>query len=394
MSTQAMTGGADAKSLSPSVDRLGFMLLAAGVLLVVAAYVFEPVRAAFDSVILYLFMVSIAVGALFLIALEYITGAVWSVPMRRVNEFLAGLAPFLLLLVAPLFLHLHDLFHWTHPELVQADTLLQGKSPYLNIGFFSIRTLVFLAVWIAFSYLFVRNSTTQDVTNDPKLTRKNVILSAVFLPLFALTITFTAIDWGMSLDPHWFSTIFGVYYFSGTVVAAVSAATLIVVLLHEGGQLPGLRRDHLYSLGALMFAFLNFWAYIAFSQFLLIWYANIPEETVWFMARWQNGWQVVSVLLIVMHFAVPYFVLLPQEAKMDTRRLKLMAVWLLVARAVDLYWLVMPTHSPAAGVSWTEIGFPLVGVGMVILLISWKSKRYNFVPIGDPKLQRGLDFHL
>lgn len=394
MSTQAMTGGADAKSLSPSVDRLGFMLLAAGVLLVVAAYVFEPVRAAFDSVILYLFMVSIAVGALFLIALEYITGAVWSVPMRRVNEFLAGLAPFLLLLVAPLFLHLHELFHWTHPELVQADTLLQGKSPYLNIGFFSVRTLVFLAVWIAFSYLFVHNSTSQDVTNDPKLTRKNVILSAVFLPLFALTITFTAIDWGMSLDPHWFSTIFGVYYFSGTVLAAVSAATLIVVLLHEGGQLPGLRRDHLYSLGALMFAFLNFWAYIAFSQFLLIWYANIPEETVWFMARWQNGWQVVSVVLIVMHFAVPYFVLLPQEAKMDTRRLKWMAVWLLVARAVDLYWLVMPAHSPTAGVSWTEIGFPFVGVGMIILLISWKSKRYNFVPIGDPKLQRGLDFHL
>jgi hypothetical protein len=167
-----------------------------------------------------------------------------------------------------------------------------------------------------------------------------------------------------------------------------------VVVFHEGGYLPGLRRDHFYSLGALLFGFLNFWAYIAFSQFLLIWYANLPEETFWFMARWQHGWQYVSVLLILMKFGVPYFVLLPQEAKMDTRRLKVMAAWLLVAHLLDLYWLVMPTHSPRASLSWTELGFPCVAVGMVILLLSWKSKRYNLVPIGDPKLERAMDFHL
>ncbi|HSQ76563.1 MAG TPA: quinol:cytochrome C oxidoreductase, partial [Bacteroidota bacterium] len=209
-----------------------------------------------------------------------------------------------------------------------------------------------------------------------------------------ITITFTAIDWGMSLEPHWFSTIYGVYYVSGTVIAALAAITLVVVLFHERGYLPGLRRDHFYSLGALLFGFVNFWAYIAFAQFLLIWYANLPEETFWFITRWENGWQVVSVLLIVMKFAVPYFVLLPQEAKMDTRRLKIMAVWLLAAHFVDLYWLVMPTHSHGVTLSWTELGFPLVAVGMTILLLSWKTKRYNIVPIGDPKLQRALDFHL
>ena len=394
MSTTNHIPAAPSKSLPASVDRIGFGLLAFGVLLVSASFALQPVRASFDTVILYLFMVAIGVGAIFLVALEHISGAVWSVPMRRIPEFLSGIAPFLMLLILPLFMHLDDLFHWMHVDAVKADPVLAGKSPYLNVQFFTIRQIAFLAVWIIFGLLFVRNSTKQDVTRDGAITRSNIRLAAAFIPLFAITLTFTAFDWGMSLEAHWFSTIYGVYFFSGSVLAALATTTLIVVLLHEKGHLPGLRRDHFYSLGALMFGFVNFWAYIAFSQFMLVWYANLPEETYWFMARWQNGWQFVSVLLIAMQFVVPYIVLLPQEAKMDLRKLKIMAIWLLAARLVDLFWLVMPTHTPTLTVSWTEIGFPFVGIGMIMLLISWKSKRYNLVPIGDPKLQRGLDFHL
>jgi hypothetical protein len=394
MSNESHIPTSKSKSLPASIDTLGFTFLGAGVLLVIAAFILQPVRASFDAVILYLFMVGIAVGAIFLLALEYITGSVWSVPMRRVTEFLAGLSPFLVLLVLPLFLHMHDLFHWSHPEVVKADAILTGKSAYLNTTFFTLRTAAFLAIWITFAMLFIRNSTRQDVTRDATLTRTNVRLSALFIPLFAITLTFTAIDWAMSLEAHWFSTIYGVYFFSGTILAALAATTLIVVLMHENGYLPGLRKDHFYSLGALIFGFVNFWAYIAFSQFLLVWYANLPEETYWFMARWANGWQIVSVLLIVMQFVVPYIILLPQEAKMDLRKLKIMAIWILAARLLDLFWLVMPTHSPSLSLSWVEIGFPLVGIGMIMLLVSWKSKRYNLVPIGDPKLQRGLDFHL
>jgi hypothetical protein len=339
-------------------------------------------------------MVSITVGSLFLVALEYISGATWSVPMRRANEFLAGLAPFLFLLVIPILLHIHDIFHWSHPEAAATDALLQSKAPYLNTTFFVLRTVAILALWALFAALFARNSTTQDVTRDPGLTRRNIRLAALFLPVFAVTITITAIDWGMSLEPHWFSTIYGVYYFSGTVIAALAAGTLVVIALREGGSLPALRSDHYYSLGALLFGFVNFWAYIAFSQFLLIWYANLPEETGWFMARWTNGWQYVSVLLIVVHFLVPYFALLSQESKMNPARLKLMAIWLLFAHALDLYWLVMPTHSPVASLRWTELGFPLIAVGMTVLLLSWKTKRYNLVPVCDPKLPRAMEFHL
>ncbi len=394
MTSDFHTVAVENKSLPPGADRWGMILLVTGVVLVIAAYILDPVRASFNAVILYLAMVSIAVGSIFLLALEYITGAVWSVPIRRVSEFLAGLSPFLVLLAIPLFLHLHDLFHWTHAEAVANDALLAGKAPYLNVSFFVIRTVVFLGLWILFYVLFTRNSTKQDITRDQSLTRKNVRLAAVFIPVFAITITFTAIDWAMSLEPHWFSTIYGVYYFSGTVLMAVSVATYVVVRFKEGGLLPGLHRDHYYSLGALMFGFVNFWAYIAFSQFLLIWYANLPEETYWFMARWKNGWEIVSVLLIIVHFLVPYFVLLPQEAKMDGRRLKFMALWLVGAHFLDLFWLIMPTYSAQARFGWMEFGFPLVGIGMVVLLLSWKTKRYNVVPVGDPRLQRGMEFRL
>jgi len=299
--------------------------------------------------------------------------------------------PFLAL---PLLFQLHDLFHWSHAEAVAGDTLLQSKQPYLNVSFFVARFFIIAVVWNAFYVLFVRNSVKQDATKDPRLTTINIRVAAVFLPVFAVTLTVLAVDWAMSLEPHWFSTILGVYYFSGTVLAAVAAATYVIIRFQEGGLLPALRRDHLYSLGALMFAFINFWAYIAFSQFLLIWYANLPEETFWFMRRWKEGWEYVSVLLIVVHFLVPYFALLAQDSKMNPRRLKVMAIWILCAHLLDLFWLVMPTHSESLSIGWVELGYPVLAVGLVIVLLSFKVRRHALVPVGDPKLERGLSFRL
>jgi hypothetical protein len=394
MTTHRTEAGELKTRLPGSVVHLGWVLLGAGIVVSAAGYMVDGPRSAFNNVILFMFLASLAGGSIFLVALEYIVGAVWSVPMRRVNEFFAGVTPLLPLVALPLFFSMHDLFHWMHTEAVSMDHLLTTKSPYLNMNFFVVRFLVVAAVWNLFYFLFVRNSTRQDVTRDPHLTTINIRLAAIFLPLFAVTLTVVAVDWAMSLEPHWFSTIFGVYYFSGTALAAVAAATYVIIRFQEKGLLPSLRRDHLYSLGALLFAFINFWAYIAFSQFLLIWYANLPEETYWFMARWKGGWQYVSVLLIVVHFLVPYFALLMQESKMDPRRLKLMAIWILAAHLLDLYWLVMPTHSPAVSFSWIDLGYPVVAVGLVIVLLAYKVRRNNLVPIGDPKLQRGLGFRL
>ncbi len=382
------------KELPGAVRRLAWMFLGLGALVMMLAYGMDAQRSAHNNIILFLFLASIGGGSIFLVAIEYIGGAVWSVPIRRVTEFLGGITPVVPVVAVPLLLNLHDVFHWTHPEAVQADPVLAGKSPYLNVSFFVFRFLAIFALWNLFYLFFFRNSTRQDLSRNQRLTTRNIRLAAIFLPVFAVTLTLTAVDWAMSLEPHWYSTIFGVYYFSGTVLAAVAATTYVVVKFQEKGFLPNLARDHLYSLGALLFAFVNFWAYIAFSQFLLIWYANLPEETYWFMARWQGGWEYFSVLLIVVHFAVPYFALLAQDAKMNPRRLKLMALWILAAHLLDLYWLVMPNYSETFVFGWMEIGYPFLAAGMIMILLSYMLRRYNVVPVGDPKLQRGLEFRL
>jgi hypothetical protein len=386
------------KEIPGVLSRIGYTLLAIGIILGALSFFVDSSRAAFNYLVMYTFLISIGLGSLFLIALEYIVGADWSVPIRRVVEFFAATIPFLLILVIPLLFNLHDLFHWTHSEAVAEDEILKGKAPYLNVPFFLIRVFVMIALWWLFYHLLTKNSRRQDESKDQKLTRNNIRLSAVFIPVFAITITVASVDWLMSIEPHWFSTIFGVYYFSGTVIAALAAVTLATVLLKEKGYLHSkITNDHLFSLGALLFAFVNFWAYIAFSQYLLIWYADLPEETFWFLQKWEGSWAVFSIGLIVIHFVVPYIALLTQPSKMNPKRLKFIAVWLLFAHIFDLFWLVMP-HFPEMSsgyvFSWIDLVFPIAAVGFLILVFNMKAKKENLVPIGDPKLKRGLDFHL
>jgi hypothetical protein len=381
------------KPLPDKVMYLGLTLSFFGVVLYALGYWVDVREAAFNNIVNFLFLTSLGVGSLFLITLEYIAGAVWSVPMRRIIEFLAVLTVLAVVIALPLFFHLKEIFSWVHSETIKG-VVPESMSSYLNVRFLIIRFAIIFGLWILFYYLLTKNSLKQDIVGDQKYTRWNVRLSGLFMPVFALGISLIAIDWAMSLEPRWSSTIFGIYYFAGTVIAALAAATYIIVQLYEHGYLPHLKRDHFYSLGALMFAFVNFWAYIAFSQFMLVWYSNLPEETFWFMMRWKNGWQIVSVLLILVQFWIPYFALLAQDAKMNLKRLKFMSLWLLVAHFVDMYWLVMPTYDQKVTLSWMVFGFPVLTIGLVIIVLARKMKMQNLVPIGDPKLKRGLEFHL
>ena len=386
------------KDLPSSISKIGMTLLAVGVILGVAAFFVDHSRAVYNYLIAFTFMISVGVGALFLIALEYIVGADWSVPIRRVVEFFAAIIPLLALLVIPLLLNVGELFHWSHPEAVAEDKILNAKAPYLNVTFFIVRVFVLIGLWSLFYFFFVRNSKKQDTSKDQKLTTINIRLSAIFIPIFAITITISAIDWLMSVEPHWFSTIIGVYFFAGTVIAALAAVTLATVLLKENGYLhPAMTNDHLYSLGALLFAFVNFWGYIAFSQYMLIWYADLPEETFWFIQKWEGSWAIFSIGLIIIKFLVPYIVLVSQPSKMDPKKLKFISVWLLFAHLYDLFWFVMPEMEELSGgysFSWIDLVFPIAAVGLIILVFNMKAKKENLIPIGDPKLQRGLDFHL
>jgi len=386
------------KDLPSILSKIGYILLGIGLILGAIAFFVDHSRAVFNYLIAFTFMISIGVGALFLIALEYVAGADWSVPIRRVVEFFAAVTPLLAILVIPLLFNIGELFHWSHPEAVSEDIILQGKAPYLNVTFFIIRVFVLIGLWSLFYFFFVRNSKKQDATKNQKLTTINIRLSAVFIPVFAVTLSIAAIDWLMSIEPHWFSTIFGVYFFAGTVLAALAAVTFATVLLKENGYLhPAMTNDHLFSLGALLFAFVNFWGYIAFSQYMLIWYADLPEETFWFLQRWEGSWAVMSIGLIIVQFLVPYIALVTQPSKMNPKRLKFVSIWILFAHLYDIFWLVMPEMEELSGgysFSWIDFVFPIAVAGLLILVFNFRAKKENLVPIGDPKLQRGLDFHL
>lgn len=384
------------KAIPGKVKMIGLLLLAIGIILTALSFMADHTRASFNIVIIFMFVASIGLGSLFLVAIEYLSGAVWSVPFRRISEIMAALLFIAPIVALPAFFNLHDLFHWTHTEAVEADVILKGKSPYLNVSFFIIRfAVIFILMWL-FYVVLTRRSAKQDTSNDQKLTKRNIVTSAIFIPIFGIGITLLSIDWMMSMEPHWYSTIFGVYYFSGSLLAALAAVTFIAVSLNENGYLiKGVTKDHYYSLGALMFAFTNFWAYIAFSQYLLIYYANLPEETFWFLARNHGSWLIISIGMIFIHFAVPYVLLLSQPSKKDPVRLKIASVWILFAHLYDLYWLVMPNFDKeSAPFGWMELSVLFLAGGILIFGFVFFAGKKNLVPIGDPKMERSLNFKL
>jgi len=384
------------KPLPAKLGTIGFTLLGLGAILMIVSFITNVQRALFDYLWMYMFLVSIGVGSLALVALEYLVGATWSTPFRRISEFLASIIPVLVILVIPLLLGMHELFHWSHKEVLETDPMLQSKAAYLNTTFFYARVAIIFVIWLTFFYLFIRNSQKQDITKDPALTKQSIKFSAVFAILFIITISFTAIDWIMSLEYHWYSTMFGVYYFAGTVLSSFAAATFCAVKLNENGYLDKrIGNNNYYSFGTLMFAFNIFWAYIAFCQYMLIWYADLPEETFWFMMRMKGSWVYYSLGLVFVHFIIPFIILLPRSSKVNPKLLVIMACWILMAHAYDLYWLIMPTYfTEGFAFGWSELAVMMFAVGLIITVFRVRASKTNMIPIGDPKLEQGLNFHL
>jgi hypothetical protein len=361
------------------------------------------VRLAYAYLWAFAFVWTVALGALFFVGLQHLVRAVWSVVVRRVAEMLAASIWLVALLFVPVLIYCLSqggatLYPWLDAEQVSHDALLQEKRPYLNLPFFAIRAVFFFGVWIAFAVHFTRGSLAQDVGGQAvQKSLRMRKLSAPFMLLFALTATFASFDWLMSLEPHWFSTIFGVYVFSGMMVTALSVIAIVTVWLRRSGRLGhGVVGDgHLYNLGALLFAFVCFWAYIAFSQYMLIWYGNLPEETFYLVRRFEGGWLTVSVALGVIRFVIPFLALLSRGAKMNANRLLWVSGLLLIGQFLDLYWLIMPqihTERPLFG--WQELGPPLLLVGIMILFAARFLSRYRPVPVGDPLLRDSMQFYI
>jgi hypothetical protein len=343
----------------------------------------------------FLYWLTLALGGLFFVLVQFATRAGWSVAVRRVAEHVAGTLPLFVLLFVPLAFAVPELFHWSDAEAVAADPLLAGKHGYLNAPFFLVRAALVLAAWAALGWWFRRRSVAQDAAADPRTTRLLQSVSAPALIVFAVSLTVASFDWIMSLDPHWYSTIFGVYVFSGCAVAVFALVPLLAIALEgRGGPLEGVvTAEHYHDLGKLLFGFVVFWAYIAFSQYMLVWYGNIPEETIWYAHRLEHGWEAVTVALALAHFVVPFFYLLLRRTKRNRALLAAACVWLLAAHGLDLYWLVMPAVHPE-GVAFSLLG-PLawLGVGgLVAAALGWLLRRPAAVPVGDPRLPESLSF--
>ena len=378
---------------TPFVKRLGMaglLLAVLGIALSVVAALTHSERFLFAYLTAFVFFGGIAVTGVFFSMLQYLVRAGWSVSIRRIPEFMGAFTPFLILLLLPIAFGAGTLYHhWAHPAV--GDVVLGGKKAWLNMPFFLARLGIYCAIWSGLYWFIAGNSFRQDATADLKFTRRNWTFSAPAVILFGASMTFAAFDLLMSLDPHWYSTIFGVYYFSGSLVGALAVITIIAVLLRASGLLvEWLTPARFHDLGKLLFAFNIFWTYIAFSQYLLIWYANLPEEVIFFTTRLQNGWQAASLLLLVIHFLLPFALLLSQAAKKNPTVLLSGAVLLLIAHALDMYWLVTPNLSKQLLIpGWIELA-PMLGIGgLFLLVLAWQFKKRSAVPVNDPFLAEG-----
>jgi hypothetical protein len=389
--------GASLGALGPRLVRAG---LATGVIMLVASVALAFLapggmdRMLHSYLVAFAFFLSISLGALFFVVLQHLVRAGWSVVVRRVAEALAMNLPLLALFAVPILLGVRGLYEWADPRAVAGDALLQGKQPYLNVPFFAARLAVYFAVWSFLARYFWARSTTQDRTGDMRLSLQMERTSAIGMVLFALTANYAAVDLLMSLDPHWSSTIFGVYFFSGGVVGFFALLSMLAALLQRSGRLGGAVTDeHYHDLGKLVFAFTVFWAYIAFSQYMLIWYANIPEETEWYLRRQTGQWTGVSLLLLFGHFVLPLVYLLPRFVKRRPKLFGPIAAWVLLMHYVDIYWIVMPQISPGrVPLHLLDLTCPLGIGGIMLAATAHRLRQRSLVPLRDPRLAESLAF--
>lgn len=335
----------------------------------------------------------VAAGCFALGMLQHLTGGRWGMAARRMYEAAGRTLPFVLLLFVPLFFGLPKLYVWARPDVVKDDPLLLHKAPYLNPTGFVVRTVAFFVLWSILAYVLSKMSAEQDRTGDPALMRKMQAVSAGGLLLFVLTMSLSAVDWLMSLDPHWASSIYGVYVVGGQALSAFAFTIIVGLWLSRREPMSAVfvpARFHEY--GKLMFAFVMLWAYFSFSQFLIIWSGNLSEEVSWYMHRLRGGWGVLALALVILHFALPFLLLLSRQLKKDAGKLAAVAAFVLVMRWIDIYWQAAPAFHESHGFHWLDLAAPVAIGGLWTSLFFRELRRRPLVPIGDPRLEEALGY--
>ncbi len=379
LNAPAPAGLGRARAMAAVVAILGGIACIVGVLA-------DPNQFFHSYLMAFMFWLGVSLGSLAVAMMQYLTGGVWAFVMRRPLEAASRVLPLFALLFVPILLGLHHLYPWTLAAVRATDARIQAKAIYLNVPFFVVRAAIYFTIWLALSYVVNRWSAENERSGNLQVFRKLGRLSGPGLVLYAFTITFASIDWVMSLEPHWYSTIFGMIFMTGQGLSALAFATLVLVLL--SGDRPFsdiLRVTTLRDVGNMVLAFVMLWAYTSFSQLLLIWAGNLPEEIPWYVHRLGLGWQWIGLALAVFHFFVPFVLLLMRRTKRVLSALRAVVVLLLFMRLLDLFWMVGPeTHQGRFVVSWQDFATTIAIGGVFVAVFAWQLGSRSLLPLRDP----------
>ena len=336
------------------------------------------------------FWTGIAVGSLALLMLQHLTGGGWGLVIRRVLEAATRTLPFMAVLFIPIILGSHSLYEWTHREELAQLPAVQFKTPFLNLPFFIVRTIVYFGVWITLAFFLNRWSLMQDRTGEARYAKNMRVLSGPGMVALIFVVTFASIDWYMSLEPEWFSTIYGFIFVASWSLSALAFVIAAMATLSKEEPLAHIVKPlHFQDLGKLLLALVMLWAYFAFSQYLIIWSGNLPEEIVYYVERIYGAWGALIILIGLLHFAAPFLFLLSRDLKRNPRRLMMVALLVLVMRLVDLLWMLVPAFKGHNWI-WLDV-IAWIGFGGLWLgLFAWQLGKRALIPLNDPQLEAVL----
>jgi hypothetical protein len=385
-------------ALDPRADQVQRIALIVGVVALVLAGVgalFSPAVFFQSYLVAFLFWLGFPLGCMALLALYHLGGGVWGLPIRRPLEAAMITIPLFALLGLPLIFGWSSLYPWARPEQVAADPILQHKSLYLNVPFTLGRYALYFVLWTAGALLLYRMSAEQDRTGDEDLPRLLGRRSRLALFFFVLAVSFSSFDWGMSLDPHWFSTIYGILFLIGDGLTAVAFSIVVLRLLAQRSPTRDVTTTQTFNdFGNLLLAFVVLWAYMNLSQFLIVYAGNLPEEVPWYLRRSQGGWQFITWFLVAVQFVGPFFVLLARMNKRNAQRLTWVAGVVLFMRLVDVFWMIIPeVRRDGLFISWLDIVAPIGVGGIWIAAYIWALRRLPLVPLHDHRLANLVDEH-
>jgi hypothetical protein len=380
----------------PDVARLQQLALIVGVVFTVLfaiGFLVDREQFFHSYLFAFSFWVGISVGSLALLMLQHLTGGGWGLVIRRVLEAGTRTLPLMLILFVPIVLGAHRIYRWTNGRHWAEDPALSEKAKYLNLSFFTIRAAIYFAIWLALALFLNRWSLMQDKSADSRFTKRMRVLSGPGMVLFVFTVTFASIDWFMSLDPEWSSTIYGFVFVGSWALSALAFVVAVMAALAKHEPMNNVvGQSHFHDLGKLLLALVMLWTYFAFSQFLIIWSGNLPEEISWYLSRTRGTWGGIALAVVILHFAFPFLFLLSRSLKRNAGKLVIVAVLILVMRLVDLFWTLAPSF--AAGqfhLNWMDLVAPIGMGGLWLATFAWALRQRPLIPINDPLYETVLE---